>query len=149
MLNTLNKKMSLFLMIVSIVYLIASFRLPAYTYVPVDADVVPISLGFILLTLSIALFFSKEEGTGQQKAIPKKEVMVILAVLGFVLLYIFLLEILGFIVATALFIFFCSWFLGYKKFITNVIVALAIPLFIYLLFSNFLKITLPEGMLPF
>lgn len=149
MLNTLNKKMSFVLMMITIVYLIASFRLPAYAYVPVDSDAVPITLGFILLALSIALFFSKDKEDGEQKTIPRGEIIVILAVLGFVLLYIFLFEIIGFILATAFFIFFCSRFLGFKQWVTNTIVSLAIPLFIYFLFSSFLQIQLPSGILPF
>ncbi|GIN87511.1 hypothetical protein J6TS2_38970 [Heyndrickxia sporothermodurans] len=147
MLNTKNKKVSLVLLVVSVIYLILSFQLPSYAYVPVDSDVIPIALGFILLVLSIALFFIKDS---EKKAnISKKDLVPILVVLGFILFYIVFLEMLGFIIVTALFIFFCSWYLGYKHFLSNSIVSLVLPLAIYLLFTSFLQIQLPSGILPF
>ncbi|MEH7343173.1 tripartite tricarboxylate transporter TctB family protein [Bacillus sp. JJ1532] len=148
-LNTLNKKISVFLALISIGYLVLSLRLPAFPYVPVDSDAVPITLGFILLFLSILLYFNKDEQKGEGRKLPKGEGKVILTVLSFVLLYIFFLEILGFIITTALFLFLNSRFLGYKKWLSNVIVSLSIPLFIYLLFNSFLQISLPKGILPF
>jgi putative tricarboxylic transport membrane protein len=73
----------------------------------------------------------------------------ILIVLGFILFYILFLELLGFIIVTALFIFFCSWYLGYKKFISNSLVSIVLPVAIYFLFVSFLQIQLPSGVLPF
>ena len=149
MLNTVNKKISLILAFVSIGYLVLAFRLPAYPYVPVDSDAVPIALGFILLLLSILLFFQKDNHSQGKTKIPTGEKRVILTVLGFVLLFIILLEFLGFIITTAIFIFGNTWFLGYKKWKSILIVSLAIPLAIYFLFSKFLQISLPQGILPF
>nr|WP_309098894.1 tripartite tricarboxylate transporter TctB family protein [Fredinandcohnia onubensis] len=149
MLNTVNKKISLILALVSIGYLVLAFGLPEYPYVPVDSDAIPITLGFILLFLSILLYFQKDNHLQGKTKIPNSENRVILTVLGFVLLFIILLEFLGFILTTAIFIFGNSWFLGYKKWKSNVIVSLAIPLVIYFLFSKFLQISLPQGILPF
>ncbi len=148
MLKSANKVISIILMIISIVYIIASFRLPNYPYIPVDSDAVPITLGFILLFLSILLFFSKDNHDKDQK-IPKDDIKAILTVLAFLLAYIFLLEILGFLLSTALFLFINSLYLGHKKWISNLIVSIAIPLSIYLLFTRFLEIVLPKGILPF
>ncbi|MCM3570378.1 tripartite tricarboxylate transporter TctB family protein [Neobacillus mesonae] len=148
MLNTTNKKTAVVLFFVSIIYLIASFKLPSYAYVPIDSNVIPIGLGVILLILSIALFFIKDEKTGEKVKLPKEDLIAILVVVGFILIYIFLLEIIGFILITALFIFFCSWFLGFKKYITNAIVSIVLPFAIYYLFEA-LQIQLPQGILPF
>ncbi|MGE8205484.1 tripartite tricarboxylate transporter TctB family protein [Heyndrickxia sp. NPDC080065] len=147
MLNTKNKKVSLVLIVVSVIYLILSFRLPSYAYVPVDSDVVPIALGFILLVLSIGLFFIKD--SGKIAKVSKEDLVPILVVIGFILFYILFLELLGFIIVTALFIFFCSWYLGYKHFLSNSIVSLVLPIAIYLLFTAFLQVQLPSGILPF
>ncbi|WP_243297831.1 tripartite tricarboxylate transporter TctB family protein [Bacillus litorisediminis] len=148
MLNSANRTISLILGIIAIGYLVLSFRLPAYPYVPVDSDVVPITLSLILLFLSFVLFFQKDNHKRDTK-LPNGEVKVILTVMGFVLVYIILLEMLGFFLTTALFIFINSWYLGYKKWLSNVIVSLSVPLFIYLLFNAFLQIQLPKGILPF
>ena len=67
MFKSANKKIAVFLAISAFSYIIASIRLPAYPYVPVDSDAVPISLGFILLILSILLFFVKDNHQKGQK----------------------------------------------------------------------------------
>ncbi|WP_042146898.1 tripartite tricarboxylate transporter TctB family protein [Paucisalibacillus sp. EB02] len=152
MFKTLNQRISLVLLVLAIVYLVLAYQLPSFAYTVIDADVVPKGLGFILISLSIGLFFAKDSDTEEQKArrkIPKKDIGTLLAVFGFVFLFIFFLEILGFIVTTAIFIFGCSWFLGYKKPVTNALVSILFPLFMYIMFTKFLQINLPQGILPF
>jgi putative tricarboxylic transport membrane protein len=152
MFRTLNQRVSIVLLVLAIVYLILAFQLPSFAYTNIDADVVPKGLGFLLVALSIGLFFAKESETEEQKArrnIPKKDIGALLAVFAFVFLYIFFLEILGFVVTTAIFIFGCSWFLGYKKNVVNALVSVLFPLVMYLLFTSFLQINLPQGILPF
>ncbi|ASN04653.1 tripartite tricarboxylate transporter TctB family protein [Virgibacillus necropolis] len=150
MFHTLNKKVSIFLILSGIFYLVLSFGLPSYEYVPVDADIVPIGLGIVLIILSIILYFVKDqEKKENDDRISKSELPVILGVIGFIILYIFFLEIIGFIITTVLFLFICSLFLGYKKHFINAIISLSIPILIYLLFDSFLQIQLPTGILPF
>ncbi|MFZ3578396.1 tripartite tricarboxylate transporter TctB family protein [Virgibacillus sp. DJP39] len=151
MFHTLNKKISIFLIILAIGYLVLSFQLPSYAYVPIDADLVPICLGVLLLVLSIILYFTKDQAKKENDDdhISKSELKIILAVIGFIILFIFFLEILGFIITTVLFLFFCSLFLGYKRHIINAIVSLSVPILIYLLFDSFLQVHLPTGILPF
>ncbi|WP_188455822.1 tripartite tricarboxylate transporter TctB family protein [Virgibacillus oceani] len=150
MFGTTNRKISICLIAVGIFYLILSFRLPAYAYVPIDSDMIPIGLGFLLLILAVFLFFTNDQKTNDNdERIPKKELPIVLGVVGFIVCYIFFLEILGFILVTVLFLFFCSMFLGYKKHVVNGIVSLAVPILIYLLFDSFLQVQLPTGILPF
>ncbi|TFB19602.1 tripartite tricarboxylate transporter TctB family protein [Filobacillus milosensis] len=151
MLKGVNRKIGLILFLLSAGYLYMSFQLPTYPYIPVDADAVPKALGWVLLVLSIALFFTKDNDTEEQKAkrhIPKKDVMALLGVLGLLIIYIFLFEIVGFILMTTLFVFFCSWFLGYKKHWVNAIVSIVFPVFLYSIFVFLLQINLPQGILP-
>ncbi|WLD94472.1 tripartite tricarboxylate transporter TctB family protein [Alkalihalobacillus sp. AL-G] len=150
MFHTVNRKVSIALLLLAIFYLVLSFKLPSYAYVPVDSDLVPIGLGFILIGLSVALFFQKDyEKEEHEERIPRKELPIVLGVVGFIIFYIFLLEIIGFILVTVLFLFFCSLFLGYRKHMINAAVSLAVPILIYILFDSFLKVQLPMGILPF
>ncbi|MFD2044844.1 tripartite tricarboxylate transporter TctB family protein [Ornithinibacillus salinisoli] len=152
MLKTLNQKLSIVLLFIAIGYLFLTYQLPSYPYAQIDSDVLPKGLGFLLVILAVALFFTKDSETEEQKErrnIPKKDVLALLVVFVFVFFYIFLLEVLGFVLTTAIFIFFCSWFLGYRKHITNVVVAILFPLFMYFTFTEFLQISLPQGILPF
>lgn len=151
MLTTMNRRIGLLLFIIASVYLYLSFQLPNYPYAPVDADVIPKGLGILMLILSVALFFSRAIETEAEKAkrnIPKKELLVLLAVFAMIFLYILLFEMIGFIVMTAVFIFFCSWFLGYKKWKTNIVVSILFPLGMYIIFVFALGISLPGGILP-
>ncbi|MCC2249998.1 tripartite tricarboxylate transporter TctB family protein [Virgibacillus sp. AGTR] len=152
MFKALNQRISIILLIIAVAYLVMAYQLPAYPYTPVDADVVPKGLGYLLVFLSICLFFAKDSETEEQRSrrnIPLKDIGTLIAVFLFILLYITLLEFLGFIITTTLFIYFCSWFLGYKKHLTNGVVALIFPIFMYITFTKFLQISLPQGLLPF
>lgn len=153
MLQTTNRKVAIVLFILSLTYLFFSYNLPDYPYVPVDADAVPLVLGFLLLILSISLFFQKdEEQSEESKKIQQsgiKEVGMLILIAGYIFLYVLLLESLGFVVVSCLFIFLTTITLGYKRHIINAIVSLAIPLLFYYAFNNILKIVLPKGILPF
>ncbi|WP_430790806.1 tripartite tricarboxylate transporter TctB family protein [Virgibacillus flavescens] len=151
MFRTLNKKISAFLVVLAIGYLVMSFNLPSYKYVPIDSDLVPIGLGFLLLILSISLYFTKDQNKKENDDdhLSKSELKIVLIVIGFIFLYIFFLEIIGFIITTVLFLFFCSLFLGFKRHAVNAIVSLSVPILIYLLFDSFLQVQLPTGILPF
>lgn len=152
MLKTVNQKVSLVLLGIGVVYLVLAYQIPSYPYTEVDADVIPKVLGYLLIFLSILLFLSKDSETEEQKEsrkIPKKEIGMLLAVAGFILLYIMLLELLGFVIVTTLFIYFCSWFLGYKNHIANGLVSILFPVLLYLMFTELLKMNLPSGILPF
>lgn len=152
MLASINRKLGLLLFIIAAVYLYLSFQLPNYEYAPIDADVIPKGLGILLLVLSVFLFFSHVVETDAEKAkrnIPKKELGVIAAVFAMIFVYILLFEAIGFIITTTLFIFFCSWFLGYRAWKTNILVSLLFPIVMYAIFVFALGIVLPRGILPF
>ncbi|MBX0357749.1 tripartite tricarboxylate transporter TctB family protein [Halobacillus sp. Nhm2S1] len=152
MLKTLNQKVSIFLILFAAGYLYLTYNLKEYPYVPVDSDFVPKILGYLLIILAVFLFFDKSSETEEEKEkrqVPKKEMLVLLAVGGMIFLYIFLLEIIGFVLSSMLFIIACSWFLGYRKLVTTFLVAVLFPLIMYLSFNYLLQIRLPQGVLPF
>ncbi|MEC5423137.1 tripartite tricarboxylate transporter TctB family protein [Virgibacillus sp. C22-A2] len=149
-----NRVVGLILFFIAITYLFLSFRLPPYPLVPVDSDAVPIVLGVLLTIFSIILFFTKEteqEKSEEKKVIPenKKDLLMLLTVAVFIFLYIWLLEIAGFILTTILFIFFTTLLLGYKRHMVNLIVSVSVPVVFYYIFSYLLEIALPKGFLPF
>ncbi|CAM4073609.1 tripartite tricarboxylate transporter TctB family protein [Mesobacillus thioparans] len=152
MLTRINQKIAVGLALISAFYLVLSYNLPKYPNAIIDADMVPKGLGFLLLFFAFLLFLDKKEETEaekQKRTITRGNVLILLAVLVFILIYIFLLEIMGFLIMTALFIFGCSLFLGYKKHVTNAIVSVLFSFIIYGLFNYLLKINLPAGIIPF
>ncbi|MGP4061135.1 tripartite tricarboxylate transporter TctB family protein [Halobacillus sp. H74] len=152
MLKTLNQKISIVLILLSAGYLYMSYNLKEYSYVPVDSDFLPKVLGYLLIVLAVFLFFDKSSETEEEKEkrqVPRSEILVLLAVGGMIFLYIFLLEIIGFVLSSVLFVFCCSLFLGYRKHKINAMVAVIFPLVMYLSFNYLLQISLPQGILPF
>ncbi|KMJ59467.1 hypothetical protein AB685_00865 [Bacillus sp. LL01] len=152
LLKPINRKLGLVLAGMAGVYLFLSYQIPSYPYALVDADVVPKGLGFLLLVLSVLLFLQRKTETDQEKqkrSIPINELYILLGVAGFILIYIFFLEIVGFVIMTSLFVFTCSSFLGYKKYKTSALVAIIFSLLLYFLFNYLLLIHLPPGVLPF
>ena len=148
-----NQKIALVLFLFSLFYLIMSFNLPRYPYVPVDSNFVPIGLGFILMGLSVGLYFVKDKPMNvkdkMNNKIPKQDLFVLLTVTFMVIVYISLIEVLGFILSTAIFVFICSWFLGYKKHVLNLLFSFIFPVAVYYLFTVGLQVQLPKGILPF
>ncbi|OLS34332.1 tripartite tricarboxylate transporter TctB family protein [Bacillus sp. MRMR6] len=152
MLKKINQKMAVVLAMTAGIYLTLSYNIPKYPNAIIDADFVPKGLGFLLFFFAVLLFFDKKEETESEKlkrSISKSNVFLILVVAVFILIYISLLEIAGFLFMTTLFIFCCSLFLGYKKHITNGIVSVVFSVAIYVLFNYLLRINLPAGIIPF
>ncbi|MBP1155567.1 MULTISPECIES: tripartite tricarboxylate transporter TctB family protein [unclassified Paenibacillus] len=147
MFKTTNQKIASVLLIVSALFLYSSFGLPKFPYVNVDSDVVPKVLGFLLFVLSIALFFDKSTEASREKH-SRADLRVLLTVLLMALLYILLLEVVGFIIVNALFLMVCTKYLGYKNWKINISVALIYSLVIYFSFNYLLEIELPAGILP-
>ncbi|MBM7648189.1 putative tricarboxylic transport membrane protein [Bacillus ectoiniformans] len=152
MLTRINQKIAVILAIVAGGYLLLSYNIPKYPNALIDADVIPKMLGFLLLFFAILLFINKKEETEaekQKRKMTKSNLFLLVVVLIFILIYISLLEILGFLIMTTLFIFCCSLFLGYRKHIANGIVSIVFSLAIYVLFNYLLSINLPAGIIPF
>lgn len=132
-------------MVIAVLFLYASYRLPAYPYATVDADLFPKSLGYLLLFLAILLFFQKRKG---EEAVSSKDTAFLLLIALVMLFYILLLEWIGFLISSILFFILIARLLGYKRWRVNIITALLFSIIIYFSFNYLLQIQLPQGILP-
>ncbi|SFB21660.1 putative tricarboxylic transport membrane protein [Lentibacillus halodurans] len=151
MLRSSNRKISLILIALAIGYLILSYQLPPYPFVPVDSDLMPKALGYLLIILSIVLFFSGNNDAEKETKVDSRsasEMFLLLMVTALVILYISLLEIIGFVITTVFFIFICSLVLGYKNYKVNITVSILFPVVLFYIFNYLLQIRLPSGILP-
>ncbi|MFC4075272.1 tripartite tricarboxylate transporter TctB family protein [Salinithrix halophila] len=147
---TRDRQASIVLMIIAVLYLLFSYRLPSYALAVMDADALPIGLGWLLLVLAVLLFFFGEKTPADQEdSLSRKEWGVLGTVLGATLLYVFFLEWLGFVLVTIPFILGVTVLLGYRRWGVNVTVALGFTGVMYYAFTYLLNITLPQGPLPF
>ncbi|SDI50103.1 tripartite tricarboxylate transporter TctB family protein [Alteribacillus bidgolensis] len=152
MLKPVNRKISLLLIALAIFYLYLAYQLPSFANSVINASTMPKILGFGLIALSLFLFFIPDQETKEDKKkrhIPKADLIKIAGVVLMILAYIFFLERLGFILVSFLFIFFCSYFLGYTKHSINLLVSILFPALLYSVFTMLLGISLPSGIIPF
>ena len=152
MLHTMDRKIAIVIAAISISYLVLSYQLPSFAYTQVDADVLPKGLGYLMLGLAVLLFIQNKPETNEQKAqrtLKKEDLILILITLGALLLYVFFLEMLGFVICTIVFLIVTTRMYGYLKWVRNVLVSVIFTFVLYFAFNYLLKIYLPQGILPF
>jgi putative tricarboxylic transport membrane protein len=145
--------------VLSLAYLYAAYQIPVFPIPrPVDSDAFPKLLGFLMLGLSVWLFFEKdgaaaepeeasEPGAAQPTPWQRWQPVIVSTVA--IALYAGLLAPLGFVLASFALTAGLTWYFGYRRHIVNAVVALAVPLGLYLVMTRFMNIHLPSGLLPF
>ena len=150
--HNMDRKLAVVIMGIAIIYLVLSFRLPEYPYALIDADFLPKGLGYLLLILSVILFFQNRPETEEEKekrSIKKDDLIILIVTLIALLFYVFILEKIGFVLSTILFLTFTMRLYGYKKWMMNIIVSVGFSLVLYFSFNYLLKVFLPQGIMPF
>jgi putative tricarboxylic transport membrane protein len=145
-----------------------AFQIPSFSIPrPVDSDLFPKVLGFLMTFLSILLFFEKEKGEVESeldvdkqpeqetKNDPNEEVSFwkkpqtqIVVTLLTLIAYVALFESVGFVLSTLGLLFFLTLYYGYRRHITNAIVSVVVSFGFYLIMTKGLGVYLPAGWLP-
>jgi len=157
MLNA-NRILALIIGSLSLVYIFAAFQIPVFPIPrPVDSDALPKLLGVLMLGLAVWLFFERPQAdeTAEEdplegikpSAFAKWQSVVITAVV--IAFYATALSTLGFVLASFLMTFGLTWQYGYRRYVMNAVVALAVPLVLYLGMTRLMDIHLPRGILQF
>ncbi len=128
-----------------------SYRFGLETLHSTKAGFLPFSAGSVLGILSLILLIStmgkeqKEMGFElNRKRLPK-----LAYVLGSLFIYVFLLNTLGFILCTLIFIVFLLLAVEPQRLFVVITAAISVPLFTYLFFVLWLKLQLPAGVFGF
>ena len=156
------KNLGIFLFIFSIIFLF--FLVPqigsdVQTFVILDEDyntdkakLFPNLIGYIILFVSVILitkgFIIKAKT--QDDSSPKMNfqnvknvgILIIISVL-----YIILLEPVGFIIMTPICLIIFSWFFGSRKWFSFIGVPILVTIFVYICFESLMKVQLPKGIL--
>ena len=154
-----NRVIAIILALCSIGYLWMAYKIPVFPIPrPIDSDVFPKMLGFLMLGLSVWLFFDRS-GLPPQDAAPAEaaadapstwsrwEPIVVTSVA--IAFYAGVLATLGFVLASALLTAGLTIYFGYRRHVITLLVSTLIPLFLYLLMTRLMNIHLPSGWLPF
>ncbi|WP_416140237.1 tripartite tricarboxylate transporter TctB family protein [Halomonas sp. HK25] len=156
-LNT-NQIIALIVALFSVGYLVIAFQIPAFPLPrPVDSDIFPKVLGFVLLGLAVCLFLEKPKAQ-DIPAEPSPEalnqpllfrpwsriVITSLAIIVFALLMVPI----GFVMASTVLAFGLGWYYGYRRHGVNLATSLGVVLALYLTMTRIMEVYLPTGILP-
>ncbi|MDQ0272663.1 tripartite tricarboxylate transporter TctB family protein [Cytobacillus purgationiresistens] len=109
----------------------------------VGPDIFPLILGILLMLLAIRLFYETFQASGSTEKKEKLQYKPFLIIFIASLLYILTLETVGYVITTFLFLFVCFQTMERSKWVTSFIISAGFSCFIYYLFVNVLKGTLP------
>lgn len=126
-----------------ILFMVGSKQLSSSSYGSVvGPDIFPFFLGAILILLSLRLFYetftSKNQQTQEKTDIKRFAIIFIAA-----LIYVVTLETIGYVITTFLFLFISFQVMERSKWITSFIISACFSGFVYYLYVNVLKGTLP------
>ena len=93
---------------------------------------------------SVQALFKKENYSFNWKFLIRQLIFVVAMVI-----YIQLIPVLGFVIASALFLFGMQYFFGSTSLVGNLITAVVFSVIIYLMFSKLFQVSLASGLLPF
>lgn len=150
--NTTKYLMPIFFIVVSVIYLTLSLNLPkAQLGDPYGPLYFPIIIGIGMLLSSIVYFFNElrnkaEENENEDFLLIKKKrtLLLIISTLVLCLLYTFLFEIIGYLLATLLFLGSLLFIVnGKEKWISNLSVSILFTLISWALLTQVLGIYLP------
>lgn len=157
-----NQILAVILAVFAVGYLVMAFQIRAFPLPrPIDSDMFPKVLGFLLFGLSVILFLEKpkveDEAEPADAAGPAAEAhsflrrrwMEVAGTAAAVALYALLLRHLGFLVVSAALVAGLTWYYGYRNHLVNLAVAVAAPLILYLVLTRGLGVQLPRGVIPF
>ena len=106
----------------------------------------PQALAVMLFIASVSLIFQAVRGNEMKniESINKQGFIRATITLVITIGYLFLMQVLGFYISTAIFLFVTIRYLGQKNYWLNIIVSIAVASIVYAIFQFFLKIPLPE-----
>jgi len=115
---------------------------------PSSASRLPQILLILIAGLSVGMFVEalykqkEEEKEVKRTEINKKRVVIFLTM---IILYIFLIDVLGYFLLTPIFVFLSLFYLKAVKLYNAIFISVGSTLFVYALFNVFLNIPLPKG----
>ena len=158
---TANRVIAVVLGVFAVWYLYEAFQIRVFPLPrPIDSDLFPKVLGFLMLGLAVLLFFVREaiDEAAMESAPaaadeprspfwyrPWTRVVVTAVAVG---VYAAALRPLGFVLASVLLVGGLTVYYGYRNHLVTLTVAIAVPLVFYLVLTRLMTINLPAGLLP-
>lgn len=125
------------------------FPKPPATLLGPDFFPMILSLGLFIFSLSLLVQAILKKCNVEYEKMDIKSPEVIRSSMSLVatLIYVLLMQFIGFITATIIYLLFLMYLLKNREYVKMGIVSIVVSIIIYLLFKNLLHITLPSGLL--
>lgn len=148
MISHFDRYASLFFLAIGLFFAVESFSVSTSAFGSnVGPNIFPLGLGILLILLSLRLFYEdwKRDGTKRkgEGGVRKEDLKRFFLLLALSFAYIFLLEPLGYVISTFLFLFFSFQVMERGRWLSAFLVALLFSSIVYYLFAMVLKGTLP------
>lgn len=153
-----NRFLAIVIAALALAYLWMAYKIPVFPIPrPIDSDAFPKLLGFVMLGLSIWLYFDPSDQTPIQDESDTSSPQVstwqrwqpIVVTSVAIAIYAAALGYMGFVVASALLTAGLTYYFGFKRHVANALVSVLTPLLLYVLLTRVMNIHLPAGWLPF
>ncbi len=131
----------------SLLFILQSLKLPD------SAALMPRLLAALIIIMSVAMVFQglsahkRMAQAGQKEEIPHINVALVATFLGFIIAYVFAIELLGYFIATPIFIIGSYLFLRAMNLRNAILVALGFCVLVYGVFVKILYLPVPLGLL--
>lgn len=136
---------------VTAILLTTGFR--QFVNVPIGPEVFPriMATGLIVCSVALLIFNLVKKDTDAAPPLSPRDhgIQRMLIVVGLVLAYYLLLEIVGYLILSPILLFLSMLVMGYRKYRNMVIISLSVTAAVFLLFWQLLVIELPNGFLDF
>jgi putative tricarboxylic transport membrane protein len=143
--KTFDRYASLLFLVLGVAFVIGSQNISASAYGSnVGPNIFPLGLGSLLILLSLRLFYETfKYKQGEKKEGPALDYKRFLIILGAALLYVLLLEEIGYVVSTFLFLLVGFQTMQKGKWLNTLLISVAFSFGVYFLYVNVLDGTLP------
>jgi putative tricarboxylic transport membrane protein len=142
--KTFDRYAGVIFLLIGVGFIFESRKISASAYGSnVGPDIFPIGLGILLIILSIRLLFETCKYVGEAEKGDKPDYKRFLLILGAAILYVILLEPLGYVITTFLFLLFSFRVMEKGGWLKMVIIAAAFSFGVYFLFVKLLQGSLP------
>jgi len=145
---------SIFLLCVGVIYLVLSTSYQAGSMANPQSGFLPRIIGLIIVCFSLFLLISslrrpdkKEKLNSLWKGLDKKTSISALMALGSIIVYLLIIEKVGFSIASAALVWFLGWMMGGSKQVLNIILGIVSSALAYWLFWVLMRVPIPLGSL--
>ncbi len=140
-------------MVIGTVAIVLTTGFRQFVNVPVGPEVFPriMAIGLIVCSVALLIFNLIKKDTDKAPPLSPRDhgIQRMLIIVGLVLCYYLLLEIIGYLILSPILLFVSMLVMGYRKYRNMIIISLSVTALVFLLFWQMLTIDLPNGFLDF